>query len=324
MSRVLIALVLIAIIVAGALEWESLNFSAPGPAAKSGAETVILVPPGDGLSAITETLAENHVLDRPALFELGVHLRFTAGKLRAGEYAIPSRASMRDIMDILISGKPIQHKITVAEGLTTDMAVKLVKADPTLFGDPGPPPPEGSLLPETYLYTLGTTRGEIIQRMESAQKRFLDEIWPKRGPNLPLKNREDAIILASIVEKETSIPAERRHIAAVFEKRLKRGMKLQSDPTIIYGITRGYPLGRRILASEIARATPYNTYVISGLPAGPICNPGKDAIAAVLDPGETNDLYFVANGTGGHTFSATQAEQDRNVALWRKIELKHH
>jgi len=141
-------------------------------------------------------------------------------------------------------------------------------------------------------------------------------------PNLPLKSRADAVILASIVEKETSIPGERRHIAAVFERRLTLGMKLQSDPTIIYGITKGYPLGRRILESEIAAVTPYNTYVIPALPAGPICNPGKDAIDAVLNPGNTKDLYFVANGTGGHTFAETQAEQDKNVALWRKIEAR--
>lgn len=322
MSRFLIALALIVVIVAGAIEWESLNFSAPGPLAKAGNQTVVLVPPGIGLSGIAETLGDARVIDRPGLFELGVHLRFTAGKLKAGEYAIPSRASMRDIMDILISGKPIQHKITAAEGLTTDMVFKLVKADPTLFGDPGPESAEGTLLPETYLYTLGTTRGEIIERMKAAQTKLLDELWARRATDLPLKNKQEAIILASIVEKETSIPAERRHIAAVFENRLRLGMKLQSDPTIIYGVTKGYPLGRRILQSEIAAATPYNTYVIAGLPAGPICNPGKDSIAAVLAPGTTNDLYFVANGTGGHTFSATQAEQDKNVATWRKIELK--
>jgi len=200
------------------------------------------------------------------------------------------------------------------------MIYKLVKADSGLFGDPGPEPPEGSLLPETYLYTHGETRADMIARMRAAQEKFVDQVWETRAANLPIKTKEQALILASIVEKETSIPAERRHIAAVFERRLDLGMKLQSDPTIIYGITKGYPLGRRIRESEINAATPYNTYVIPALPVGPICNPGKDAIIAVLSPIETKDLYFVANGTGGHSFAATQAEQDKNVAVWRKIE----
>jgi UPF0755 protein len=322
MSRFLIALVLLAIVVAGAFEWENANFAAPGPAARQGKESVVLIASGIGLQGISDTLADAKVIKSSEIFQLGVRLRRTGAKLKAGEYAIPSRASMLDIMGILISGRSIQHKVTAAEGLTSDMIYKLVKADPGLFGDPGPEPPEGSLLPETYLYTHGATRAEMIARMRIAQEKYIDEAWRKRVPNLPLKSRADAVILASIVEKETSIPGERRHIAAVFERRLTLGMKLQSDPTIIYGITKGYPLGRRILESEIASATPYNTYVIPALPAGPICNPGKDAIDAVLNPGNTKDLYFVANGTGGHTFAETQAEQDKNVALWRKIEAR--
>ena len=320
MTRYLIALVLILIVIAGAFEWESANFAAPGPAAIKGKETVVLIAPGIGLQGISDTLAGSHVIQSSDLFQLGVRLRRTTAKLKAGEYAIPSKASMLDVMEILTAGKSIQHKVTAAEGLTSDMIYKLVKAESGLFGDPGPVPPEGSLLPETYLYTHGETRANMIARMHAAQEKYLDQMWEKRAPDLPIKSKEQALILASIVEKETALPGERRHIAAVFEKRLGIGMKLQSDPTIIYGITKGYPLGRRILASEIAAATPYNTYVIPALPSGPICNPGKDAIAAVLNPGETRDLYFVANGTGGHTFSETQAEQDKNVAVWRRIE----
>jgi UPF0755 protein len=323
MSRYLIALVLILILIAGAFEWESANFAAPGPVAHKGKETVVLVASGIGLQGIAETLSGARVIQSPGLFELGVRLRRTKASLKAGEYAIPSRASMLDIMEILIAGKSIQHKVTAAEGLTSDMIYKLVKAEAGLFGDPGPLPPEGSLLPETYLYTHGATRADMIARMRAAQQTYLDEVWETRAQDLPIKTKEQTLILASIVEKETAIPKERRHIAAVFERRLKLGMKLQSDPTIIYGITKGYPLGRRIRESEIAKVTPYNTYVISALPAGPICNPGKDAIAAVLNPGETKDLYFVANGTGGHAFAATQAEQDKNVAIWRKIEATH-
>jgi UPF0755 protein len=187
-------------------------------------------------------------------------------------------------------------------------------------GDAGPLPAEGALLPETYLFTRGATRGEIVAKMQRAQQELLDELWPNRAPNLPVKSKEEAVILASIVEKETAIPAERPHIASVFVNRLRLGMKLQSDPTIIYGITKGYPLGRRIRQSEIAKPTPYNTYAIAGLPSQPICNPGKDSIAAVLNPADTNDLYFVADGTGGHVFAATANEQVKNVAKWRKIE----
>jgi UPF0755 protein len=320
MSRFLIALVLIAIVVAGAFEWESANFAAPGPAAPRGNETVVLIASGIGLQGISDTLADAHVVNTGELFQLGVRLRRATAKLKAGEYAIPSRASMLDIMGILIAGKSIQHKVTAAEGLTSDMIYRLVKADPGLFGDAGPEPPEGSLLPETYLYTHGATRAEMIARMRTSQQKYLDEAWDKRAPDLPLKTKAEVVTLASVVEKETAIPGERRHVAAVFERRLSLGMRLQSDPTIIYGITKGYPLGRRIRESEIAAVTPYNTYAIPALPVGPICNPGKDAIDAVLNPGSTKDLYFVANGTGGHTFAATQAEQDRNVAAWRKIE----
>ena len=240
--------------------------------------------------------------------------------LKAGEYAIPSHASMYDIMNILISGHSIEHKLTVAEGLTSRMAYDLVKADPVLAGDAGPLPPEGALLPETYLFTRGATRGEIVAKMQKAQQELLDELWAKRAAKLPIATQEEAVVLASIVEKETSIPAERRHIASVFVNRLRLGMKLQSDPTIIYGITKGYPLGRRIRQSEIDRPTPYNTYAIAGLPPQPICNPGKDSIAAVLNPADTKDLYFVADGTGGHVFAATSDEQVKNVARWRKIE----
>jgi UPF0755 protein len=320
MMRILLALLLIAIIAAGAFEWERANFVLPGPRARHGDETVVLIPPGAGLSGLSQELADSGVVDRAELFQLGVRLRGNTSKLKAGEYAVPSRASMDDIMAILIAGRAIQHKFTAAEGLTSDMIFKLLTADPALIGDAGPEPGEGTLLPETYLFTHGATRSEILQRMKAAQKSLLDRLWDARTPNLPLKSEEEAIILASIVEKETAVPEERRHVAAVFQNRLRLGMKLQSDPTIIYAITKGYPLGRRILEKEITTATPYNTYVVPALPAGPICNPGKDSLAAVLNPEVSQDLYFVANGTGGHTFSATQAEQDKNVAIWRRIQ----
>jgi UPF0755 protein len=223
-------------------------------------------------------------------------------------------------MGILIEGKSIQHRITAAEGRTSQMIYDIVAKNPVLTGAAGTVPPEGSLLPETYLFTRGTTRAQILARMARAQERLMTTLWPTHAPGLPFNSPQDAIALASIVEKETAISEERRHIAAVFINRLKQGMKLQSDPTVIYGITKGYPLGRGLRESELAATTPYNTYVIAALPPTPICNPGKASIAAVLQPESSNDLYFVANGTGGHVFTSSLAEHEKNVARWRQIE----
>jgi UPF0755 protein len=200
------------------------------------------------------------------------------------------------------------------------MIVAEVATDPVLVGNTGPVPAEGSLLPETYLFTRGTTRATIIARMRAADANLLAKLWPARAAGLPYASEAAAVILASIVEKESAIPAERRHIASVFLNRLARGMKLQSDPTIIYGLTAGYPLGHDIRESELASGTPYNTYVIDGLPPTPICNPGKDSLQAVLDPEPSDDLYFVADGHGGHVFAATIAQHEKNVAAWRAFE----
>jgi UPF0755 protein len=320
MLRFLAVLVVLALIVAGAYLWENANFSAAGPPAHGAAETDVVIKPGVGLKGIAQELHDAGVIENPLLFEGGVRLRRMTPSLKAGEYAIPSKASMLDIMDILISGKTVQHKITVAEGLTSDMVMKLVIADPVLIGAAGATPPEGTLLPQTYLFTRGTARAEIISRMQKAQRELIAKLWAKRAPDLPFKSPEEAVTLASIVEKETSIPEERRHIAAVFVSRLRLGMKLQSDPTIIYSISRGYPLGHGIRQSELARVTPYNTYVVAGLPPTPICNPGADSLEAVLDPGSSKDLYFVASGNGGHVFSATIDEQLKNVAALRARE----
>jgi UPF0755 protein len=319
--RTFFFLVLLIAIGFGAYEWDVMNYAAPGPAPR---ETTILIKPGEGVTAISQKLFGAGAVINAQLYGLDIRVRGQAGALKAGEYAIPAHASPSDITDILVSGKSIQHKITAAEGLTSDMIYNLVKNDAALEGDVGSVPAEGTLLPETYLFTHGATREEILTRMQRDQQKFVEDHWDARSPNLPFATPEQALILASVVEKETSIPAERRHIAAVFINRLKLGMKLQSDPTIIYGITKGYPLGRRIRQSEIERATPYNTYAITGLPATPICNPGKDAIAAVLSPAQSNDLYFVADGTGGHVFSDNIAQHEKNVAKWRKIEEGRH
>lgn len=313
-------MLLVVALAAAAFFAEQWAFFAPGPVARHGASTIVWVKPGQSSAAIARTLQESGVVSNAALFRLGVRMRGKNAALKAGEYAIPSRASMADVMGMLSSGKSIQHKITAAEGLTSQMIYDIVAKDPVLVGDAGPAPPEGTLLPETYLFTRGTTRAEMLARMARAQQRLLAKLWPARAANLPFQTPQEAVTLASIVEKETALPEERRHIAAVFINRLRLGMKLQSDPTIIYGITKGYPLGRGIRESEIAAATPYNTYVVSGLPPTPICNPGKDSIAAVLQPETSNDLYFVANGTGGHVFTASISQHEQNVARWRQIQ----
>jgi len=318
MARAFAIILLLIAIATGAFLFERQNFTAPGPAAKTGNITVVLIAPHDRLWTIAQKLQDAGAVNSAILFALGVRLRGEA--LEAGEYAIPPRASMSDVAAILMSGKAIKHKLTAAEGLTSRMISALVSADTVLVGDAGPVPPEGTLLPETYLFLRGTTRAELVDQMRAAQQKFVERQWAARAPDLPFRTMQDAIVLASIVEKETAIAEERRHIAGVFVNRLRLGMKLESDPTVIYGISRGYPLGRGIRASELAAVTPYNTYVVAGLPPTPICNPGKDSIAAVLNPEISSDLYFVANGTGGHVFAATLAEHQKNVARWRQIE----
>jgi len=317
MFRFLIFLVVLGVIVVGVFEWANEAWMQPGPAKRA---SVVLIAPHGRTHDIAKQIEGTGAISNALLFEAELRLHGVASQVKAGEYALPPFASMAEIAKILVEGKSIQHKLTAAEGLTSDMIVKLVKADPVLVGDPGPVPAEGALLPETYLFTRGTTRAEMMARMQDAEKKFLDAQWKAKASGLPLTRPEQAVILASIVEKETALPQERRHIAAVFLNRLRAGMKLQSDPTIIYGITKGYPLGRGIRESEIADATPYNTYAITGLPPTPICNPGKDSLAAVLKPALSADLYFVANGKGGHVFAATMAQHEKNVAAWRAAE----
>jgi UPF0755 protein len=315
-KRLFLILVILAALAAGVAGWIMTAWDRPG----DGKETIVLIAPGSRTHAVAEMLQAKGVIKSALLFEVNLRLRRMATRIKAGEYAIPSEASMARIAGILVEGKSIQHRLTAAEGLTSDMIWKLVQADAVLTGDAGPVPEEGSLLPETYLFTRGETRAGLLEKMAKAQKEFLEQQWAGRAEGLPLRDMREAIILASIVEKETALPEERRHIAAVFVNRLKIGMRLQTDPTIIYDLTKGYPLGRGIRQSELERATPYNTYVIAGLPPGPICNPGKESIAAVLNPETSDDLYFVATGRGGHVFASTAQEQARNVAAYRAFE----
>jgi UPF0755 protein len=319
--RVFKTLILLAVLGAAlfgaAAWWEGQNFVAPGP---SSARTIVNVPPGTGLARIAAELEKAGVVRSGLLFRIGVMRRGQATALKAGEYGFPAGASMARLLDMLVRGEVIQHPITIAEGLTSAMAMAVVRADPFLSGEMPETPPEGRLLPETYLFQRGTTRAEIVQRMRRAQDSLMAELWPKRQEGLPYNTPEEALTLASIVEKETAIPAERPRIAAVFVNRLRRNMRLESDPTIIYGLTKGMPLGHPLRQSELATPNPYSTYQIAGLPPTPIANPGRDAIAAVLNPPASEELYFVANGTGGHVFAGSFAEHQRNVAAWRRIE----
>ena len=285
------------------------------------AEHRVVIPAGTGTRDIAAMLEKEGVVHSSELFLAALavdRLRGVGGHLKAGEYAIPQGASIRDVISILRSGKAIVHKVTIPEGFSVVQVLERLRRHPELTGEITIRPEEGSLLPDTYVFQRGETRDSIIRRMQEAQKRLLDELWPKRAPDLPFTTRREAIILASIVEKETSVPEERPRVAAVFINRLKKGIRLQSDPTIIYGITKGKPLGRPIRKSEIEAKTPWNTYRFKGLPPTPIANPGRDAIAAVLNPAKTDDLYFVADGTGGHVFAATLEEHNRNVRKWRK------
>ena len=304
-----------ALAIGGYFAWR--EASRPGPL---GSEAVVLFKPGASVRAMGRQLGDAGAVRYPDLFVAAVRLKGAQSKLKAGEYAIPANASVLDIIDILIDGKSILHYLTAPEGLTSAQILKVVAANEVLVGEITIDPPEGELLPETYAFTRGETRDEMIRDMMKAQDAVIGELWPQRAMELPFAAPEDAIILASIVEKETGIAQERPRIAAVFVNRLKKRMRLQSDPTVIYGISGGEPLGRGLRVSELDRETSYNTYKIYGLPPTPIANPGRSSIEAVLNPADTNDLYFVADGSGGHVFSSTLAEHNRNVAKWRRIE----
>ncbi|MDP2122963.1 MAG: endolytic transglycosylase MltG [Parvibaculum sp.] len=319
---VLIALIVLpslAALTGGALFlYGKYRFEAAGPHAEP---RIVLLSPGMGVRAIATRLDEMGVISDRRIFLAGVRLGKADATLKAGEYEIPAHASMSAIVAILREGRSILHRITIPEGRTSEQAMLIVAADPVLIGETPPTPLEGALLPETYSFTRGTTRAELVARMQKAASDLMVELWTTRAEDLPFKTPEEAIILASIVEKETGVASERPRVAAVFVNRLRKPMRLQSDPTIIYGLVGGKgALGRPIRRSEIDRPTAYNTYQIDGLPPTPIANPGRASIEAVLNPPETDEYYFVADGTGGHVFSRTLAEHQRHVLEWRRIE----
>ena len=294
------------------------HFDEPGPLPQ---DRIVNIPHGSGIRDIADVLTREGVIDQPWIFIGGVLILKAREGLKAGEYEFKAHSSLSDVVATIVEGKVVAHQVSIPEGLTSQQIVAKLLADDVLTGDIKEIPPEGSLLPDTYNFTRGVTREQMIQRMQQAQQRLVGEIWEHRSPDLPLTTPQQLVTLASLVEKETGKSDERSRVAAVFVNRLKQNMKLQSDPTIIYGLVGGKgTLGRPIMKSEITQPTPYNTYVASGLPPGPITNPGRAALEAAANPARTRELYFVADGTGGHVFAETYEQQEKNVARLRLIE----
>ncbi|MBU4530121.1 MAG: endolytic transglycosylase MltG [Hoeflea sp.] len=320
LNFVLSLMIFIAIVGVGVFWYGKTEFEGPGPLDRTSA---FMVRDGAGLNQIAAGLEGQGIIANQRIFSLGAKSMLGDDTLKAGEYEIKAHASMREIVALMQSGKSILHSFTVPEGQTVQQVFDRLRADEMLEGDlPEEMPPEGALLPETYKFSRGTTRAEIVDQMAKAQTRALAGVWSRRDPDLPLETPEELVILASIVEKETARADERPRVAGVFINRLNLGMRLQSDPTIIYGLFggAGKPSDRPIYRSDIDKPTPYNTYVINGLPPTPIANPGREAMEAVANPSRTKDLYFVADGTGGHAFAETLDEHNTNVARWRRLE----
>ncbi len=306
----------IAAVVAG--RWFILETKAPGPLA---AEKLVYIAPGMSVKSITAKLLDSGVIRNDLVFLADARWQNRQEELKAGEYQFLPGISISDIITLLQSGKTYQHKITIPEGLMAVEIIALLKNEPVLTGDVAPLPPEGSLLPETYKFSYGDTRQDIITRMEKSMQEELAALWEKRAAGLPFKTSAEAVVLASVVEKETALPNERPRVAGVFINRLNKNIPLQSDPTVIYAFTQGKEkLARALTYQDLKTTSPYNTYVVTGLPPAPIANPGRASLAAVLNPEKNDYIYFVADGTGGHAFAKTLQEHNNNVARWRALE----
>ena len=287
-------------------------------------EKIVFIKPGSGLSKISEKLEEQNIISDRRIFKIAAFLSGESLKIKAGEYAVPPKSSAQDVLNILVSGKTLLHKFTVAEGAVAYDIVQRIISDGRLSGELTETVSEGEIKPETYLFSRGFSKNKLLRLMKKEQFETISRFWESRAADLPIKNMSEALILASIVEKETGRDGERAKVASVFTNRLRKNMRLQSDPTIIYGVTGGKgALNRPIYRTDILRKTDYNTYQIDGLPVGPICNPGEAALRAVLNPAKTEYLYFVANGKGGHNFAKTLAAHNQNVKIWRMIEKKN-
>lgn len=319
----LMSAVVLLVLAGGAVVWYGKSvFDGPGP---TQTVSTVLIKPNTGVQEIAQLLERRGLISDARIFQIGLRAYGNESKLKAGEYEIKPQASMHEIMELLKSGKSVLYSLTIPEGLTVEQAFQRIAEHEALEGDmPAEMPAEGSLAADTQRFTRGTKRQQIIDRMLAQQKKLIEDVWERRRDDLPLSDVNEFVTLASIVEKETGKGDERSRVAAVFINRLKKGMRLQSDPTIIYGLFggKGKPADRPIYQSDIDKPTPYNTYVIDGLPPTPIANPGRAALEAVASPSETDELYFVADGTGGHAFATTLEEHNQNVARWRELEKK--
>lgn len=319
-GNAIFTLIIIAMLGAGAAYFYGRQMlEASGPLQ---ADKIVNIPAKLGTMDIADILIREGVIDTNRWgFLGGVTALKARSELKSGEYLFQKKASLRDVIDVIVEGKVVQHSFTIPEGLTSEQIVARLLENDVLSGSIREVPREGTLLPETYKFTRGTTRDQIIQRLQQAQKRVLAEVWERRNPDILVKSPEQLVTLASIVEKETGRADERSRVAAVFSNRLRQKMKLQSDPTIIYGLVGGKgTLGRPIKRSEITQPSPYNTYVVDGLPPGPIANPGRASLEATANPARTRDLFFVADGTGGHAFTETYDAHQKNVVKLRTLE----
>jgi UPF0755 protein len=308
-------------VAAGAYVWFDREVNAAGPLQ---ATATIIIPSGSGVPAIARVLSATGVIRYPLVMELEARRSGKARALKPGEYRFDAGISVAGALDKIVRHDVVPRFVTIPEGLTIGEAMTLLANAAGLTGEIKEIPAEGAILPETYRYEWGDSRETVLARMGAARAAVLKELWDARAPNLPLDSPEQAVVLASVVEKETGVAVERPHVAAVFVNRLRKGIRLQSDPTVIYGLAPATgALDRAITRADLEQATAYNTYVIDGLPPGPICNPGRAAIAAVLAPATSDDLYFVADGSGGHVFAATLDQHNRNVANWRKLQNRH-
>lgn len=316
-GRILVCLILLVVAIGagGGLVWH--RYTAPGPAP---APVTVVIPKGAGLEEISMRLAEAGLIGEPRIFAIGAWVDGSYRRFKWGEFEFAARSSPQDVAEHIVIGRTIQRRLTIPEGLTNRQVMELVAKAVGLEGEMVPRP-EGSLMPDTWFYSWGDLRDRLLERQRQAMTRLLQDLWRQRTPGLPLKTPQEALILASIVEKETALPDERPKVAAVYLNRLRRGMRLQADPTVVYGINEGAgPLDRPIGRADLETPHAWNTYLIDGLPPSPIANPGRASIEAVLKPAQTEDLYFVADGNGGHVFARTLAEHNRNVERFRAIE----
>lgn len=312
----------VAALAGGGALWGMMRLSVPGPLAET---ATVVVPRGSGLEAVAITLGDAGVIESPLLFVFGARLSGAARDLKAGEYAFAAGASIEDVLEQMRRGRTVVHRLTVPEGLTSAQILGLIEKEPVLTGGVPRRPKDGSLLPETYNFSYGDSREQLVERMQRGMSQTLAEAWKARDKDLPYKSPEEALVMASIVEKETGVAAERAKVAGVYVNRLEAGMKLQSDPTVIYALTDGAgELGRALSRNDLKVESPYNTYAVAGLPPGPIANPGKASILAALKPEYHEYLYFVADGSGGHAFARTLPDHNRNVARWREAQRRQN